>query len=150
MSWNCHHIQRVRRPRSSHESFPAPAALLGRTNPLFAQRTAAVCCTSAVTQAAHLGIISLAHLHKQISLQIFPSKQHGPASSIILTLSVLPLTAQDVLSSQFAGNVKRIMAIYDVFMYSTAGRRRGGPPALEVPSVNWQFRRGSVTDSLSR
>lgn len=80
-----------------------------------------LCCHS----NSPLGHLSLTHPHKQISLQIFPSKQHGLTSSIILTLSVLALTAQDVSSSQFAGNVKGIMVIY-VYV-QRCGTTSGGP-----------------------
>lgn len=52
---------------------------------------------------------SLFHTPLQTAL---PSKQGSLASSIILTLSVLPLAAQNVSSSPFAGNVEGKMAIY--------------------------------------
>lgn len=90
-----------------------------------------------------LGIISLKH----ISLHIAPSQQNGQASSIILTLSALPLPAQDALSSQFEGNVKGIMAIHGGFMHSPAGRRRGAP---RLRASNCELSGGPcVTKSLS-
>lgn len=103
-----------------------PETLLGRTNSPFPQKQQQrVAPLLSLKQPTGY---HLSHTPPRADLlHIFPSKQHGLASSIILTLSVLPLTAQDVLSSQVAGNVKGIMAIYDMFMYSTAGRCSGGP-----------------------